>query len=411
MAALPLPVELLAHVLSFLRTDLDALRSVCLASHVLHAVLFAVRDLRTVDRGYLKPFLPLPISSRPDMHRDRDVHVLTRDLAPSLSPHITPRLHTLLVRGIGSSGMAYLSTLAALFKSFPSLTTLVLNETTHRDMHDVQLLISSLPHLAHLSLNALTWISPDYDDEPDNEPDLFHRPALNSLRVSPVYPSCMLSLLSSLARTPTAHTLRTLDVPATAHIRSGALSPFGPSLRHLSVPLRTLRPTDLARYPALQSLTLFLGRDDCHSHHPSHLPDILAALPHLSHPDRAPVPLTVTIHLPSDPTCATDRALDMLARVDKALFGDASAVPELTLVFLCARAFDNRDGSSDAPLADWRARLRMPRAAALGRLAVRVERDERSVARGARSVPRSEALTSLGSWGFQIGRGGTATWW
>ncbi|KAJ8494777.1 hypothetical protein ONZ51_g2123 [Trametes cubensis] len=215
VAQVHVPIELLAHIVTYIGGDNATLRNLCLSSRALHAVsyplLFSARDFRALGCNHLAPFLPcvheIRISWKPDMHRNGDAGVLAKSLTPHLSAETTPRLQKLVIRGISADGMTYLNTLGDAFKSFTSLTALHLNETGHRNMRDVQVLISALPRLQHLFLNALTWISPEYNECPDGESEFLERPALKSLRVSPVYPSCMIPLLVWLGRTPSARDL------------------------------------------------------------------------------------------------------------------------------------------------------------------------------------------------------------
>ncbi|OSC98262.1 hypothetical protein PYCCODRAFT_1427927 [Trametes coccinea BRFM310] len=388
------PFELLAHIVGYIGDDNDALRNLCLSSRALHAIsyplLFALRDFRALQYAHLKPFLPyvreLRISWKPDMQRDRDAEVLARSLQPYLSSEATPRLQKLIIRGISADGMAYLNTLSPALNSFASLTSLLLNETYHRDMRDVQVLITSLPHLAHLSLNALTWISPDFNECPDSESTEFlDRPALRSLRVSPVYPSCMLPLLTWLARTPTACTLQTLEVPATARIGPDALSHFGQSVRHLSVPMRGLRPTLFEKYTSLESLDVYVGIDDFLTQQYARLPEVVEVLP-----CRGTL-RNLTIHIPHEATVTVGGPSDVFGRLDDILFGPAKAVNdeatpgheesppfsfamlrEFKIVFQTAGMAKMQDREDT----DWCERLQMWRASELGKLAIAFERDE-----------------------------------
>ncbi|KAI0640503.1 hypothetical protein C8Q79DRAFT_880247, partial [Trametes meyenii] len=291
-----LPVELFAHILAFLRDDRPTLRSLSLSTRTLHALayplLFTARDFRALSHTHLRPFLvhlgELRVFWRPDMYGDRDAHVLASSLAPHLSPKYIPRLHTLALRGIGTDGMAYLNTLAPALGAFSALTTLSLTSTYHRHMRDVQSLLSptTLPHLAHLHLHAVTWFMPDYNDcDHDDVHARTTGPALTSLRVSPVYPSCMRPLLTWLARTPTAHSLRALDIPPETRMGADVLHLFASSksIRHLVAPLRGLQPETLAKYTHLETLALSVGMDDVLTRHDARLPDLLAAVAHNPH--------------------------------------------------------------------------------------------------------------------------------
>ncbi|KAI0640362.1 hypothetical protein C8Q79DRAFT_1015307 [Trametes meyenii] len=169
-----LPIKLFTQILAFLRNDRPTLRSLSLSTRTLHALtyplLFTVRDFRALSHTHLRPFLihlsELRVFWRPDMYGDRDAHVFASYLAPHLSTKSIPRLHTLALHGIGTDGMAYLNTLAPTPSAFSALTTLSLTSTYHRHMHDVQSLLSptTLPHLAHLHLHAVTWFMPDHND-------------------------------------------------------------------------------------------------------------------------------------------------------------------------------------------------------------------------------------------------------
>ncbi|KAI9061093.1 hypothetical protein FKP32DRAFT_1655045 [Trametes sanguinea] len=394
------PFELLAHIVGYIGDDNAALRNLCLSSRALHAIsyplLFAVRDFRALGYAHLKPFLPyvreLRISWKPDMHRDRDAQVLARALEPHLSSEVTPRLQKLVIRGISADGMAYFNTLSKALHSFACLTSLLLNETHHRNMRDVQVLLTSLPRLAHLSLNALTWISAEYNECADSESaEFLDRPALKSLRVSPVYPSCMLPLLVWLARTPTARTLQTLEVPPAARIGPDVLSHFGQSVRHLSVPMRGLRPALFEKYTALESLDVFVGIDDFLTRQYARLPEVVEAL------SCRETLRNLTIHVPHDATVTVGGSSDVFSRMDDILFGpvnrmddDATAgeetspasssfvmLREFKLVFQTAGAVKAQDRED----VDWTQRLQMRRASERGKLSIRFERDETSVAR------------------------------
>ncbi|KAI0326955.1 hypothetical protein GY45DRAFT_1328311 [Cubamyces sp. BRFM 1775] len=397
------PIELLAHIVTYLGGDNATLRNLCLSSRALHAVsfplLFSARDFRALGCDYLAPFLPyvheLRVSWKPDMHRNGDAEVLAKSLGPHLSPEATPRLQKLVIRGISADGMAYLNTLGDAFKGFSSLTALHLNETGHRNMRDVQVLISALPRLEHLFLNALTWISPEYNECPDGESAFLERPALKSLRVSPVYPSCMIPLLVWLGRTPSARTLQTLEVPSSARIGPDAVPHFGPSVHHLCTPIRGLRPTSLDKYTCLESLELHVGIDDFMMRQYARLPDILVALPN-------PAALrALTLYVPFEAVFSFPGALDVFARVDDILsshrvqLDGSSAVPtsgqpsigtpgqvgeskggfdaldEVNIVLQHTRALEERDRAE----ADWCQRLNMPKTGELRKMSVRFEWD------------------------------------
>ncbi|KAI0634921.1 hypothetical protein C8Q77DRAFT_1072292 [Trametes polyzona] len=391
------PVELLAHIVSFLGDDRIALRNVCLSTRALHAVsfrlLFGVRDFRALGAPYLEPFLrflhELRISWKPDMHGGKDGQVFSRLLTPYLSSSAVPCLQKLTIRGISTDGMTFLNGLHDSFKAFDALTTLDLNETCHRNMRDVQILLCAFPRLAHLRLNAMTWTSPEFN-ECDDEPELFERPALKSLRVSPIYPACMLPLLRWLARTPSARTLSTLDVPIHARIGPDALPHFGPSVRQLSVPLRGLTPNEsLTGYVTLASLTLYVRIDDLLMRSYERLPDIIETLP-------TPAALhELEIHIPYEAAVTLVGPLDALKRVDDILFGagprripvDTKDAPRSTAhatsrfnvftevrVVLLSTTAPSEETRADAA---WATRLHMPRAGALGRLSVRFGRDDR----------------------------------
>ncbi|KAI0370962.1 hypothetical protein BV20DRAFT_943033 [Pilatotrama ljubarskyi] len=397
-----LPFELLAHIVSYLDHDHAALRNLCLASHALHAVsyplLFAARDFRTLDRPYLQPFLPflseLRISWKRDMHPDREVQVLTKHLAPHLSPHRTPRLRALAIRGISSDGMAYLNTLGGALKAFTALTTLSLQCTYHRDLSSVQTLLCALPHLAHLYLDTVSWVSPgSYESDRCADPassaaEPLAGPALKSLRLSLVYPSCMLPLVAWLARTPTARSLQTLHVPAQARMGPDVLRHFGASVRGLCVPLRGLEPSSLKNYTSLASLTLYVGVDVLTWQY-GELPELLENLPCRASLQR------LEIHVPYEAVTTLGSTLDVLARVDEVLFGKCPcghnpsktdsadpepetrpgfpALAELRLVLLTSGDPDEQERADT----EWGVRLHMRRADSVGRLVVRFGRGER----------------------------------
>ncbi|OJT02552.1 hypothetical protein TRAPUB_6920 [Trametes pubescens] len=151
-------------------------------------------------------------------------------------------------------------------------TILHLNETCHLSMRDVQLLVSALPHLAHLHLNAIPRTSAGSNDCGDDNELLAH-PALKTLRVSPVYPNCMLS------RKSTAHALRILDVPFTARIDPNALPNFGLFLHRLSFAAFHLTLVTMKDYTALTSLTLFVRINNILTRSYRRLPEVVATLP------------------------------------------------------------------------------------------------------------------------------------
>ncbi|KAI0827197.1 hypothetical protein BC628DRAFT_1435495 [Trametes gibbosa] len=400
-AVVHLPVELLSHIVSYLGDNRDTLRALCLSNHLLHAVsyplLFAVRDFRGLGAPYLAPLLrylcEIRISWKADMHGGRDAQVLSRFLAPYLSAEGTPRLQKLTIRGLSTDGMTYLNTLGDIFGTFGSLTSLHLNETYHRNMRDVQLFICALPHLTHLHVNAVTWTSPEFNTcDGEEDCDLFTRPALKHLRISPVYPSCMLPLIVWLARTPSARSLQTFDIPRQARVGPDALPQFGSSVRHVLVPLSGIQPgKTMQSYVSLSSLTLYVRVDDFLTRNYERLPDVIKALP-------SPAELReLEIHVPYEAVINFVGILGAFSRLDDLLFcpidptttdsesrveqGHSCTTPrfdslfELRVVLLSVSTPDPKEREGT----DWATQLRMPRAAALGRLSVRFGHDERCV--------------------------------
>ncbi|KAI0672600.1 hypothetical protein C8Q78DRAFT_990981 [Trametes maxima] len=360
-----LPVELYAHIVSFLDDDRPALRALSLSSRTLHALshplLFATRDFRALAYAHLQPFLPhldlLRLFWRPDMHGDRDAQVLASSLAPHLSPTSIPRLRALALRGISADGTAYLATLAPALTAFPALTSLSLTCTYHRHMRDVQTLLSrhTLPRLAHLHLHAVTWFVPDHNDDcADSDPDaLAAGPALTSLRISPVYPSCMRPLLAWLARTPTALSLRALDIPPDSRMGPDALRLFASSM------------STLATYTDLESLALSVGMDDVLTRNDARLPDLLAAVAH------SPRLRAIELRIPyaAGPAPDNERTHDILARVDRVLFGRDPAGPTaLAELRVVLQSLGDGGHGPEVILRTWSGRASLRRADACGRL-------------------------------------------
>ncbi|KAH9855592.1 hypothetical protein C2E23DRAFT_723862 [Lenzites betulinus] len=398
-AIVRLPLELLSHIVSYLGDDHDALRALCLSNQVLHAVsfplLFSVRGFRRLGAPYLKPLLrhlsELRIAWKPDMHGGRDAEVLARFLAPYLSVEEIPRLQKVTIRGINVDGMSYLNTIGNTLKTLTSLTSLHLNETYHKNLRDVQLLIHALPHLTHLYMNAVTWTNPEFNTCGE-DCDLLGRPELKYLCVSPVYPSCTLPVLDWLARTPSARSLRTLDVPMQARIGPEALARFGPSVYHVLVPLSGLQPgKSMQNYVSLTKLTLYVRIDDVFTRNYERLPDLIAALP-------SPSKLReLEMHVPHEAAVKRARFLDPFSRLDDILFchtdsattelkpsvamePDSPCTPRrfdafvaLRVVLLTVRMPDPEEREAT----DWAVRLHMPRAATLGRLSVQFQQDAR----------------------------------
>ncbi|KAI0350956.1 hypothetical protein OH77DRAFT_987023 [Trametes cingulata] len=258
------------------------------------------------------------------MARDREVAILSQYLAPHLSPEKTPRLRALMVRGMSSEGTTFLNTLGDTLKGFASLTTLSLLCTCHRSMRDVQQLVCALPRLTHLYLDTVSWFSPAYDGCGDSSEGPAEGPALKYLRVSAVYPACMLPFLAWLSRTPTARSLWSLEIPSEARMGPEVLKHFGASVRHLYVPLRGLQPgSSLNEYTSLTSLTLYVGIDDLTWKY-NELPELLETLPA---PSRASLS-RLELHVPYQVVSNGGAVLDVLARVDAVVFGGGSGVAE-----------------------------------------------------------------------------------
>ncbi|RPD60955.1 hypothetical protein L226DRAFT_53108 [Lentinus tigrinus ALCF2SS1-7] len=281
-----LPVELLEHITSFLQDDTRALRNLSLSSRTLDAVskphLFATIDFRRLGCPELRPLFchvkELQVTWQVDMFQTNEMQLLDRLLVPSLSPEALPRLQRLVVRALGTRGTRFLSMQRKAFVPLTSLTTLTLWETYHQNLRDVQMLICALPYLKTLHFSTVSW-GKDLDYIPLIPEPLPDGPHLETLYVSSTYPEKTLVLVGWLAQTPTGQSLKNLHIPFFAHNAPALVPFFGPMVQCLSVPVRRLHASSLARYTSLESLVLLL-----HKYHPGtgrweELPIVLASLP------------------------------------------------------------------------------------------------------------------------------------
>lgn len=256
-----LPFELLDHIVSFLPDDIRSLSNLSRSCHVLDVIskphLFSVLDFRRLsctDLAAFRRFVKeLHITWQLDMLNGPENELLERLLIPYLSPDITPRLQSLVLRGIGSRGTEFMSTQGEALGSFTSLTSLTLWETHHPRFRDVQELICALPHLKTLRVHTVSWnqdptyasgppvVNPDIDPAVSGIIDDLQGPKLDVLRVSPTFPEKTLVLLRWLAATPSQDSLKTLDIPYAAHQASAIVPLFGPSVTSLVTPVRLLQ--------------------------------------------------------------------------------------------------------------------------------------------------------------------------
>ena len=246
-----LPYELLEHIVSYLHNDVRALTNLSLTCFALDTIskplLFSVLDFRRLSRPELascRRFVKeLQISWQMDMFNAAEAEVLDSLLLPHLSTDVTPRLQSLVIRGIGARGTEFLSMKAEALACFSSLTSLTLSETHHPRFRDLQALICALPHLKTLHAHTVSW-SKDSGIEEEQTPESFlQRPKLETLHVSPTFPEKTLDLLRWLAGTPTQESLEVLNIPFAAHQAAALIPLFGPSVRSLVTPVRLLKGT------------------------------------------------------------------------------------------------------------------------------------------------------------------------
>lgn len=303
-----LPFELLEHIVSFLSSNLLALSNVSLSCHVLDVIakplLFTVLDFRRLGNSDIAPFRQfakeLHITWHMDMFNEMEAELLDRLLLPHLSPDAIPRLHRLVVRGIGARGTEYLGIHAEAFTAFASLTSLTLRETHHPRFCDVQTLICALPHLKTLHAHTVSWTKGSGNEGEPAAEVFLQRPRLETLHVSPTFPEKTLTLLRWLAQTPSQESLKVFDIPYPANHAAALVPLFGPSVQTLVTPVRMLQgatcdcisrcttaetfsyyltASSVERYTALTSLTLLMHKYHSKAAHWGALTAVLSSLP------------------------------------------------------------------------------------------------------------------------------------
>ncbi|KAI9069723.1 hypothetical protein FKP32DRAFT_1671135 [Trametes sanguinea] len=310
---LDVPSDVLADIWDHFARDVHTLRACALTCSALLPVsqyhLFAVVDLRalTSDEFVRKfsgcvthlCFTPASISLRRLLQPGGDSQAL---LSTTLA---LPRLRALSFASVGPFTRAHDNALTHQMYEhaarFVALTALSLDGTRHRDVPELIAFIRAFPALAHLDLGPITLATPERPPSFWADED---RPRLTSFRAAPgSFSHSTVVLLAWLSHTPTAHTLRKLEISPGASQLAALLNTFGPSVQDLVLPIDHL----VARVPPHY---LDLIEVDCTVNHPD-VPDD-AALTLLSNTLRntfTPLPrLRFILQLGASRSDATSRA-------------------------------------------------------------------------------------------------------
>ncbi|RPD60956.1 hypothetical protein L226DRAFT_570702 [Lentinus tigrinus ALCF2SS1-7] len=268
-----LPQELVCHVLQYLATDLEALLAASLTCHHLLPAarehLFAVVSGEMLLQDYMKPYLEYvtEVRFRP-VNRRTSSPVPIHEILWHLRPDVLPRLTALSFLGLQFWNL--IGMLPGSFKGLSKLTSvteLTLSGMSFLNLRHIQTFVCSLPNLSALNLHRITYADPSmarrFSVPLVEKLDIKTRPRIRRLAFSPDGTTTATSQIAEwLARSPSADSLVSLLVPYSARSPQYVLSRFGPSVEHLSLPIRDVDKYaydgHLERYTSLHTLTIFM---------------------------------------------------------------------------------------------------------------------------------------------------------
>lgn len=252
-----LPPELLHNILRNVSRDLPTLRAVSLTClrllPIARELLFAVVGCEAFGQEFMAPYLDCIIELRlrpSNSHTRPSGHDYLNDLLQRFRPHILPRLTRVALLSLQFWDVVAipLHCFQAL-ERFETITELTLSGMSFLGLRHVQAFVCALPNLNALNLHRIMYADRTMArrfpapvvEYADLNTNLHTRPRLKRLAFSPDMTTMATTEIAEwLAKGPCAGTLETIVVPFSARAPQYVVSRFGPGIKHLSMPLRTL---------------------------------------------------------------------------------------------------------------------------------------------------------------------------
>ena len=238
-----LPAEILAYILGHLSEDGSTLKSCSLVCRALSPVsqyyLLSKVDFEFLDHLEAEPYRShithLTLSPKSE--------ILAAYPDPPIEAALAlPRMRGISVSKVSFQHMSFPAAVYARFTAFTAVVELSLHETKHPDREHIQGILCALPNLSILSLRAVTLLKyPSgvgryFKRNPPELPQESSGPRLTRLRASPSYAmDGTTAVVEWLQHTPTAETLRKLEIPAESQNSHVVLDGFGPSVEFLTI--------------------------------------------------------------------------------------------------------------------------------------------------------------------------------
>ncbi|KZT69487.1 hypothetical protein DAEQUDRAFT_811279 [Daedalea quercina L-15889] len=261
------PVELLEHIIDYLRGECQTLLNCALTHRTLYprakTVLYitihirsrkaynAIRRLRLnkMAHSIFANTEEFVLEEHPEAWRTDPSHHFVHDMLPTFAGFPLPKLHCLVLRGFHRGLVWRDSPLTALLltQTFSSVRTLVLHNQPFSTLLDVVRFVCALPQLQELELHATSLIMTGTSSLTATNPATGGRLRLRRFQLSGLDGLEAASVLDWLARTPTvqAPTMRVLRAAVWPRDRdsvysslSNILKQLGSSLTDLDVELR-----------------------------------------------------------------------------------------------------------------------------------------------------------------------------
>ena len=241
---LSLPPELIHDMLQSLSRDVTTLRAIALTCRPLlliaREILFAAVSYNALDENVMTQYLDCIV----DLRLSHQCHIPISEALHRLQPQKLPRLKTITFLGLQFWSVAMPSSSFKALSRFTSVTELTLSGMSLLGLRHVQAFVCALPNLTALNLHRITYADPSmarrFSMPFVENSDLQIRPRLSRLAFSPDSTTRATSEIAEwLAKSPSAATLETIIVPFSTRAPYYVLSRFGPSVRHLAMPIRT----------------------------------------------------------------------------------------------------------------------------------------------------------------------------
>ncbi|KAI0752958.1 hypothetical protein C8Q80DRAFT_1097379 [Daedaleopsis nitida] len=270
-----LPSELVRLILENLYRDVQTLRAVSLTCNTLLPVarefLFAVVGSDAVREECVRPYLHciVELRFRPVNSLVSSCRTPIHEILWQLDPQLFPRLTAITLLGLQFWDVVAMPPSAfRKLSQLPSVTELTLSGMSFLGLQHVQAFICALPQLETLKLHRITYGDPSLARRlavplMRQGVNLTLPPGLARLAFSPDMTTRATSEVAEwLGKSPTAATLETIIVPFSTRSPHYVVSRFGPSVRHLSMPVHGLdNMTDNGQfhgYTNLRTLTVFM---------------------------------------------------------------------------------------------------------------------------------------------------------